>query len=193
MSELYHDFKPIISDTAKFIGDGHVEIGPFSVIEDYALFDTRLDIKSSIIIGRRCKIKQGSILRTYNGIIEIGDRTTIGEYTIIAGHGNVIIGKCCGIAAHCYISAQNHILLDNEIVRFQGELATGINIKDNVLISGNTMVLDGVTIEDGCIIGAGSVVTKSLPPNTVCYGNPCDVIRKREKPSWNLDNILCGR
>jgi carbonic anhydrase/acetyltransferase-like protein (isoleucine patch superfamily) len=59
------------------------------VIEDYVLLDTRLNPNSYILIGKRSKIKQGGILRTYNGFIKIGDRTTIGEYTVIAGHGGI--------------------------------------------------------------------------------------------------------
>lgn len=39
-------------------------------------------------------------------------------------------------------------------------------------------MLPGVTIGEGCVIGAGSVVTKDIPANSVAVGNPCRVIRK---------------
>lgn len=192
MTEIYHDFKPIISEKAKIIGRGYVRLGAFTVIEDYVLLETRLYPNSYISLGRRSKIKQGGILRTYDGWIEVGDRTTIGEYTIIDGHGGVTMGNCCGIAGHCYISAQNHITIDNEMIRFEGETAEGIKIGNDVLISSNVKIVDGVTIGDGCFIGAGSVVTRDLPPNTVCYGVPCRVIREREKPQWLSENMLGG-
>ena len=49
---------------------------------------------------------------------------------------------------------------------------------DNVWIGGNVVVLPGVKIGDNCVIGAGSVVTKDIPDNSVAVGNPCKVIRK---------------
>ena len=48
----------------------------------------------------------------------------------------------------------------------------------NVWVGANVSILPGVTIGDNCVIGAGSVVTHSIPANTVAYGSPCKVIRE---------------
>jgi len=53
-----------------------------------------------------------------------------------------------------------------------------IRIEDGVYIGCNTTVLAGVTIGKGAKIGAGSVVTKDIPPGVVAAGNPCRVIRE---------------
>ena len=46
------------------------------------------------------------------------------------------------------------------------------------------MITGGVTIGEGCVIGAGSVVTKDIPANSLAAGNPCKVIREiNEKDS----------
>ena len=45
-------------------------------------------------------------------------------------------------------------------------------------IGGNVIVLPGVTIGDNVVIGAGSVVNKDIPPNSVAVGNPCKVIKE---------------
>jgi galactoside O-acetyltransferase len=43
---------------------------------------------------------------------------------------------------------------------------------------GNVVVLPGITIGDNAVIGAGSVVTKDIPPGVFAVGNPCRVIRE---------------
>lgn len=60
----------------------------------------------------------------------------------------------------------------------QGPIASApITIEDDVWIGAQCIVLKGVTIGAHSIIGAGSVVTKSIPPDCIAAGNPCRVIR----------------
>jgi len=54
-----------------------------------------------------------------------------------------------------------------------------VTIEDDVWIGGNVTVLKNVIIGEGCIVGAASVVTKSLPPYTVCIGSPCRPVKGR--------------
>ncbi len=53
-----------------------------------------------------------------------------------------------------------------------------VTIEDNVWVGANVTICPGVTIGKNSVIGAGSVVTKDIPSNTVAVGNPCQVIRK---------------
>lgn len=53
-----------------------------------------------------------------------------------------------------------------------------ITIEDNVWIGGHAMVFPGVTIGKNSIIGAGSIVTKDIPPNVVALGTPAKVLRE---------------
>jgi acetyltransferase-like isoleucine patch superfamily enzyme len=57
------------------------------------------------------------------------------------------------------------------------EWAEPVTVGDNVWIGGGVTILPGVTIGSNCVIGAGSVVTKDVPPNCVAAGNPARVIR----------------
>ena len=52
-----------------------------------------------------------------------------------------------------------------------------INIKNNVWIGANAVILPGITIGENSVIGAGSIVTKDIPANVVAFGNPCRVVR----------------
>lgn len=60
------------------------------------------------------------------------------------------------------------------------ELGKPIVIEEDCWLGGNVIVLPGVTIGRGCSIGAGSVVTKDIPPFHVAAGNPARILRKIE-------------
>ena len=65
-----------------------------------------------------------------------------------------------------------------------------VRIGKNVWIGAGAIVLPGVTIGDHSVIGAGSVVTKDIPPNMVAVGNPCRVLREindRDKEYYYKD------
>ncbi len=83
---------------------------------------------------------------------------------------NTFIGPNCG-----FYTAIHHT---NSQERVKGyESAKPINIGKNVWIGGNVTVLPGVAIGDNSVIGAGSVVTRNIPQNTIAVGNPCCVIK----------------
>lgn len=60
---------------------------------------------------------------------------------------------------------------------YQLEYAKPITIGSDCWIASNVVVCGGVTIGEGCVIGAGSVVTRDIPPYSLAAGNPCRVIR----------------
>jgi len=65
----------------------------------------------------------------------------------------------------------------------------GIVIGNDVWIGKGVTLLDGSKIEDGVIVGANSLVTRNLPPFTICGGNPARVIRKRFDDE--IEKIIC--
>jgi acetyltransferase-like isoleucine patch superfamily enzyme len=64
-----------------------------------------------------------------------------------------------------------------------------IIVGNDCWIGARAIILSGVTIGDGCIIGAGSVVTRDLPPYSVAAGNPCRVLRMRFEPK-DIETLL---
>ena len=70
------------------------------------------------------------------------------------------------------------------------EYAKPVTIGDNCWIGGSVTILPGVTIGNGCVIGAGSVVTRSIPDNSLAVGNPCRAIKTiTESDSIQYKNI----
>ena len=132
-------------------------------------------------MGENCNICDGvSILNSAN--ISLGDRVSIHENTTIGGKGKITIGNHVAIAHNCSIISESHIFSDNDIlIKDQGLTTEPIFIGNNVWLGCKVAVLGNVRIGNGCVIGAGSVVTKDIPENTVAVGNPCRVIRYRNK------------
>ena len=91
--------------------------------------------------------------------------------------GKVYIGDNAQIAPNVSIYTAGHPIHPDS--RNSGyEYGIDVKIGNNVWIGGNTCIMPGVTIGDNVVIGAGSVVTKDIPSNTIAFGNPCKVIRK---------------
>ena len=111
--------------------------------------------KSQLNIGNDCVILYRSYLNT-TCKITIGNEVGIGGYCLIFTH-----------------SAWKNVLEGNPY-KF-----SDVDIKDNVWIPWNVMILPSVTIEKDVIIGAGSVVTKSLPPAVFAAGVPAKIIKKQ--------------
>ena len=65
-----------------------------------------------------------------------------------------------------------------ELRRKQAQYNLPIHIGNNVWIGGGSFIMPGVTIGENSVIGAGSVVTKDIPPNVVALGSPCRVLRE---------------
>lgn len=90
--------------------------------------------------------------------------------------GTIEIGKECFIGPFCGFYTAGHALDPGQ--RVQGlEQARPIVLKDRVWLGASVIILPGVTIGEGAVIGAGSVVTRNIPPMVVAAGNPCRVLR----------------
>lgn len=90
----------------------------------------------------------------------------------------ITIGDDVLIAPNVGIYTAGHAL-DPEMRRdHKLEFGAPIVIGNNVWLGANSTILPGVTIGDHVVIGAGSVVTKDIPANSLAAGNPCRIIRK---------------
>ncbi|MBA6301927.1 acyltransferase [Colwellia sp. MB02u-14] len=116
-------------------------------------------------------------------VIKIGSNTRI-HGTCIHANQSIKIGKNCLIAANCHIFDNNghdisFPLVANR-VNTKGK-SIPVEIKDNVWIGANSIILPGVTIGEGSVISANSVVNIDIPAMVVAGGNPAIIIKKQNK------------
>ena len=112
-----------------------------------------------VAIGKNCVINKDVNFGTEPYLITIGDnvRVTTGV-KLITHDGGLWVPRRLG-------------LVDERADRF-GRIIIGSNVN----IGWNVLIMPGVTIGDNCIIGAGAVVTKDIPPNTVAVGVPARIL-----------------
>lgn len=113
----------------------------------------------------------------YGYNIEIGENFYSNHNLVILDPAKVTFGDNVFIGPNCGFYTAEHPL-DIETRNKGLEYAFPIKVGNNVWFGGNVTVLAGVTIGDNCTIGAGSVVVKDIPANSVAVGNPCKVIKE---------------
>lgn len=122
-----------------------------------------------IHVGSDCAIFEGGWLECGPaGHLVVGDRTYIGHGCHLHALGRVTIGPDCLLADGVLVNDGRHCFNGGWPAVSQGDIRIG----SRVWIGEGACVLGGVTIGDGAIIGAGAVVTRSVPPQTVVGGVP---------------------
>ena len=113
---------------------------------------------------------------------DYGYNISVGE-GFFANHGLVILdeapvrfGNKVFVGPNCGFHTAGHPL-ERELRDRAYEYARPITVGDSCWFGAGVQVLPGVTIGDNVVIGAGSVVTRDIPSNSVAVGNPCRVIR----------------
>ncbi|WP_442961347.1 sugar O-acetyltransferase [Pseudoalteromonas sp.] len=114
----------------------------------------------------------------YGFNIELGDNFYANHNLTILDVCKVTIGSNVMFGPNVMISTATHPI--DPLERRITESGRPITIGNDVWLGGNVSVLPGVSIGNNCVVGAGSVVTKDIPANSVAVGNPCKVIRKIE-------------
>jgi acetyltransferase-like isoleucine patch superfamily enzyme len=148
-------------------------------------------------------VKLGKDVRIFNFVnlygCEVGDETKIGTFVEI--QKNAKIGKRCKISSHTFIcegvTIEDNVFVGHGVTFINdsypratagdGELQTEKDwhveatlVKKGASIGSGSTILSKVTIGENAIVGAGSVVTKDVPPNTIVAGNPARVRRNLE-------------
>ena len=151
--------------------------------------------KMRFVDGCRLSIGRGSIVEATiafdrpGGVVRIGERTFVGASLLVCAEGievgdDVLISWGCTIVDH-----DSHALAwkdrSQDVERWfngQKEWATvrraAVHIGNKAWIGFNASILKGVKIGEGAVVGAGSVVTRDVPPFTLVAGNPAQILRE---------------
>lgn len=155
--------------------------------------------------GKNCRI-QGPIYFHYGRHTSVGDNFFANFNLTIQDDAMVTIGNDCNFGPGVTIVTPVHPLVwqeRNQMEDKNGVLkhlcyARPVKIGDNCWLAANVTVCPGVSIGNNCVIGAGSVVTRDIPPDSFAAGNPCRVIRKitekdsmRYRPEILSDYRIC--
>jgi acetyltransferase-like isoleucine patch superfamily enzyme len=134
-------------------------------------------------LGEGCATLMG--LRLYTkGQITIGAHSVIDRDCTLDGRGGITIGTNVNLAPEVMVLTAYH---DPDSDDFAG-IEKAVVIEDYVWIATRAVILPGVKIGHGAVVGAGSVVTKDVPPRTIVAGNPAKVIRQRQgNQTYQLD------
>jgi maltose O-acetyltransferase len=112
----------------------------------------------------------------YGYRIRVGARTFVNYGLIALDVASITIGHDVQVGPNVQLLTPTHPV-EPDARRAKWEAAEPIAIEGNVWLGGGVIVLPGVTIGENTVVGAGSIVTKDLPPNVVAAGNPARVVR----------------
>jgi acetyltransferase-like isoleucine patch superfamily enzyme len=159
-----------------------------------------LSIASDVKLGRGVKLSK--FVNLYG--CEIGEETKIGAFVEI--QKNATIGKHCKISSHTFVcegvTIEDNVFVGHGVTFINdsyprattpgGQLQTEQDwrvertlVKKGASIGSGATILSNLLVGENAIVGAGSTVTKDVPPNTIVAGNPARVLRSTESKVTN--------
>lgn len=172
-----------------FLGRG-VVIGAGSIIYHNVF------IGDDVVVGERCIIKSGAVIGEegfgferdesgravrlpHIGRVIIGNDVEVGALTTVCRGtlGNTVLRDGCKIDDHVHI-AHNVDVGEHAFVIACAEVSGGVKIGSRAWVAPNVSIMNQVMIGADSVVGLGSVVTKSVPENSVVIGNPAKPLQR---------------
>jgi len=148
-------------------------------------FTGRAPTPNRISIGDKCSIERDVTMwlcddPNADPKISLSDGVYVGRNSYLGSHAPLTIGANTLIGAYCYIITAGHKFDRRDIpIIQQGFSGAPIMIGADVWLGTHVIVLPGVSVGQGAIVGAGSVVTRNVPPFEIWGGTPAKFIKLR--------------
>ena len=193
---LFHLRKPnqlLLGKGVNFFHVSNIRLGKWVKLDDHVylsgLGKGKLTLGDNVGIGAYSRLIISTSFNNLGSHITIGNNVGLGEFAYLGGGGGLEIGDNCIIGQYLSCHPENHNYEDTtKLIREQGVSRQGIKIGKNCWIGSKVTILDGVTIGNNCVIAAGSVVTKSMPSNTVIGGLPAKVLKMIPTEETKINN-----
>jgi acetyltransferase-like isoleucine patch superfamily enzyme len=149
-------------------------------------------IKDDVKLGQNVRLSQ--FINLYG--CEVGDETKIGAFVEI--QKNASVGRRCKISSHTFVcegvTIEDNVFVGHSVTfindsypratKANGELQTEKDwsvertvVKRGASIGSGSTILANLVIGENAIVGAGSIVTRDVPPNSIVAGNPAKILR----------------
>ena len=128
-------------------------------------------------IGENCYLETPFHANWGGKNIHMGNQVYANFNLVLVDDGNIYIGNQVMFGPNVVVCSGTHPI-DPALRAKQAQYNLPVRIEDNVWIGACSMIMPGVTIGENSVIGAGSIVTKDIPPNVVAVGNRWRVLRE---------------
>ena len=156
-----------------FLGDG-VVLGEGCLL-DANTPQGRIELQDGV------RLSPGTYIVVGRGQLAIGPMSHVGPRCLMYGTRGIQIGSGVSLANNVQLICGNHTFARRDIpIRAHPVEGAPIVIEDDVQVGASAIVLGGTTLGRGSVVGAGSVVTRSLPPYSLAQGIPARVVGLRD-------------
>ncbi len=163
-------------------------LGNNPLIHPETKFGKNVRLGYGVVIEKNCKIGDNTFIGHHTVLrpeTKIGNNCVIGHLTVFEGE-SIIIGDSVLIHAQCHITSDtiieddvfigpSTVLINTKRIKHGRNFdlkITGPIVRRAARIGGSVLLIPGVEIGENSLIGAGSVVTKDVPPREIWFGNP---------------------
>lgn len=145
-----------------------IEAGPNLVLRSWTRSNPLAPTHPVVLSTRNAdaELRIGTDCGFTGAVVVAGEHVSIGDRVQVGGNAQIV-------------DTDFHPLTpEGRAANFNAGATRPIVIEDDVFIGMNALVLKGVTLGAGCVVGAGSVVSRDVPPRTIVAGNPARVVRE---------------